>query len=174
MQIAPLAQSGSYPPHRQPYARLRAELIQSLLSASQFVEAFLQQLVIFFYIDPVHFPQSFHPVRLSHKYFLYRISLHLATLAYEQNNRDEEVLALLAKMPGLDFRVIAIGLLRDISSGVAKGFGEESRFAKIIEAEKAGSFSRAAEEKGITDRMVGEMWKHFKVLVGAALHLTIA
>lgn len=82
-------------------------------------------------------------------------------------------MALLAKMPGLDFRVIAIGLLRDISSGVAKGFGEESRFAKIIEAEKAGSFSRAAEEKGITDRMVGEMWKHFKVLVGAALHLTI-
>lgn len=76
-------------------------------------------------------------------------------------------------MPGLDFRVIAIGLLRNISSGVGKGVGKESRFARVIEAEKAGVFPQAAEEKGITDRMVGEMWKRLKVLVGPTLGIMI-
>lgn len=79
----------------------------------------------------------------------------------------EQVLALLAKSPGLDFRVIAIGLLRDISSGVGKGFGKESRFAKVIEAEKA------AEEQGITDRMVGEMWQRLKGLVWPTLGIMV-
>lgn len=82
-------------------------------------------------------------------------------------------------MPGLlDFRVIAIGLLRDISSWVGKGFGKQSRFAEVIEAEKAarGFFQVAEEEeeeeKGVTDnRMVDEMWKDLKVLVGATLGL---
>lgn len=80
-------------------------------------------------------------------------------------------------MPGLlDFRVIAIGLLRDISSWVGKGFGKQSRFAEVIEAEKAarGFFQVAGEEeeKGVTDnRMVDEMWKDLKVLVGATLGL---
>lgn len=79
-------------------------------------------------------------------------------------------------MPGLlDFRVIAIGLLRDISSWVGKGFGKQSRFAKVIEAEKAAAgFFQVAEEdeKGVTDnRMVDEMWKDLKVLVEATLGL---
>lgn len=78
-------------------------------------------------------------------------------------------------MPGLlDFRVIAIGLLSDISSWVGKGFGKQSRFAKVIEAEKAaaGVSPVAEEEKGVTDnRMVDEMWKDLKVLVEATLGL---
>lgn len=85
----------------------------------------------------------------------------------------EQVLALLAKSPGLDFRVIAIGLLRDISSGVGKGFGKESRFAKVIEAEKAADFCQAAEEQGITDRMVGEMWQRLKGLVWPTLGIMV-
>lgn len=74
-------------------------------------------------------------------------------------------------MPGLDFRIIAVGLLREISSGVEKGFGKESRFASAMEAEMTKEFfqAAAAEKGGVTNRMVGEMWKNLKVLVGAAL-----
>ena len=126
-------------------------------------------------------------MRLSHNYVLYKLSLHLlaATIHahHPENKTDEEeeeqALALLAKMPGLlDFRLIAVGLLRDISSWVGKGFGKQSRFAKVIEAEKAaGGFFQVAEEeeekeKGVMDnRMVDEMWKDLKKLVGVTLGL---
>lgn len=93
-----------------------------------------------------------------------------------EEEEEEQVLALLAKMPGLlDFRLIAVRLLRDISRWVGKGFGKQSRFAKVIEAEKAaGGFFQVAEEeeKEVTDdRMVDEMWKDLKVLVGVTLGL---
>lgn len=111
-------------------------------------------------------------MRLTHKYVLYKLTLHLAnSLVHREGNEDEEVLALLAKIPGLDFRVIAVGLLREISSGVEKGFGKESRFASVMEAEMTKDFFQAAavEKGGVTNRMVDEMWKHLKTLVGAAL-----
>lgn len=80
-------------------------------------------------------------------------------------------MALLTSIPGLDFRIIAVGLLREIISGVEKGFGKDSRFASVMEAEmRKGFFQAAAAEKGgVTNRMVGEMWRHLKALVGAAL-----
>lgn len=111
-------------------------------------------------------------MRLTHKYVLYKLTLHLAdSLVHREENKDEEVLALLARIPGFDFRVIAVGLLREISSGVEKGFGKDSRFACVMEAEMTKGFfqAAAAEEGGVTNRMVGEMWKHLKALVGAAL-----
>lgn len=81
----------------------------------------------------------------------------------------------MARLPGLDFRIIAVGLLREISSGVEKGFGKESRFASAMEAEMTKDFfqAAAAEKGGVTNRMVIEMWKHLKVLSGEALGVVI-
>lgn len=107
-------------------------------------------------------------MRLSHKYLLYKLTVQLVILAHHENNK--KVLTLLEGVPGLDFRVVAVGLLREISSVVGKGFGEESRFASVIEAEKAGLLLWAAVEE-VTDSMVCENWKHLKVLIGAALVL---
>lgn len=115
-------------------------------------------------------------MRLTHKYVLYKLTLHLAdSLVHREEDKDEEFLGLLAKVPGLDFRIIAVGLLREISSGVEKGFGKESRFASVMEAEMMKDFfqAAAAEKEGVTNRMVIEMWKHLKVLIGAALGVMI-
>lgn len=84
---------------------------------------------------------------------------------------------MLARIPGLDFRVIAVGLLREIISGVEKGgFGKDSRFASVMEAEMTKGFfqAAAAEKGGVTNRMVSEMWKHLRALVGAALGVMIS
>lgn len=83
---------------------------------------------------------------------------------------------MLAKIPGLDFGVIAVGLLREIISGVEKGFGKDSRFASVMDAEMTKGFfqAAAAEKGGVTNRMVGEMWKHLKAHVGAALGVMIS
>lgn len=86
-------------------------------------------------------------------------------------------MALLAKIEGLDFKVITVGLLREIISGVERGgFGKDSRFASVIEAEMTKGFfqAAAAEKGGVTNRMVGEMWKDLRALVGAALDVMIS
>lgn len=117
-------------------------------------------------------------MRLTHKYVLYKLTLHLAdSVVYRREKKDDEVLALLERIPGLDFRVIAVGLLREIISGVERGgFGKDSQFASGIEAEMTQGFFQAgaAEKGGVTNRMVGEMWKHLRALVGEDLGLMIS
>lgn len=78
---------------------------------------------------------------------------------------------MLARIPGLDFRVIAVGLLREIIGEVERGVGKDSQFASLMEAEMTKGFyqAAAAEKGGITNRMVGEMWKHLRALVGQPL-----
>ena len=166
--ISPFVELG---PHCQPYARLRAKLFQGFLSNYKFVEALLRQLVVFIYIDPIYFPQISQPVRLLHKYVLYKLTIHLAnSLIHRKENKYDEVLTLPANIPGIEFRIITVGILREIISGVGKKFGKDSQFATVMRVEMIMGFflTVVTEKRGVKDRMVGEMLKYVKALIEPA------
>lgn len=165
MQIAPHAQKKYYPVYRQPYARLRSELILALLPAQQWVEAFLQSLVVYLYIDPVHYPQQFHPVRIAHKWVFLKFVTLMANLAHEE---DQEVLEMLANVP-LNFGKIAFGLLCDIDKNLEQSYGQDSGFAKMVSTERELFWWAEQGESKIADKDLNAMWAQLTYLVGQSV-----
>lgn len=121
----------TYPPYRQPYAALRAALVLALLEAQQWVPALIHSLVTYFHIDPFQLPEAVHPVRVVHKWVLLRLVLQVAAVGQEG---DEAVKALEEKW-GLDWAVVAFGLLREVEGSVGGSHGVTSRFAVSVRKE---------------------------------------
>ncbi|KAK2868076.1 hypothetical protein FQN49_003181 [Arthroderma sp. PD_2] len=57
-----------WPITRQPYAQIRSELISSLLDEEMFWPALRHSAVRYLRVDPVLYPQEWHPIRSHHAY----------------------------------------------------------------------------------------------------------
>lgn len=115
------------PVFRQPYASLRQQLAVSLLTAHQWVSAFAQKLKIYFEIDPVLFPQSFHPVRVVHKWTLATLVLHISALSVSEAGSVGRLEAY-----HLDYGTVLWGLLTEVEGNVDKSHGRGTRFANMV------------------------------------------
>ena len=73
-----LCKTSAWPVTRQPYPRLRDELIIALLEAQQFTAAFLQLVVRHLRVDPVLFPYSWHPIRKVHAWVLAKLAIYIS------------------------------------------------------------------------------------------------
>lgn len=76
--ISILNKTRVWPVTRQPYPQFRDELIVALLEAQQFQAAFLQSVIRYLYVDPVLFPDSWHPIREVHAWVLAKLALYLS------------------------------------------------------------------------------------------------
>ena len=121
------------PYHRQPYAKLRADYILACLATKDYLSAFMHSLVVYFYIDPVHFPQPFHPLRVVHNWTLFRLVLQVANLWQEG---DVGLKGLVDKYE-LNFGTILIGLSMEVEGNVARGHGPESKFGILVRRKMA-------------------------------------
>lgn len=72
-----LCTTSSWPLTRQPYASARQQLIVALLDTAQYNAALAQATVQHLYIDPVLFPEPHHPIRLVHKWVMYRLMTYM-------------------------------------------------------------------------------------------------
>ena len=117
---------GVCPTFRQPFATLRQQLAVNLLTAQDWISAFAQMLRIYFEIDPVLFPQPFHPVRIVHKWTLAMLGLHIAFLSVSEPRSLDRLDAY-----QLDYGLIVWGLLMEVESNVDKSHGTDARFAKL-------------------------------------------
>lgn len=115
------------PVFRQPYASLRQQLVVKLITAQQWVAAFVQMLKIYFKIDPALFPEPFHPVRVVHKWTLAMLVIHIASLSASEPSSIERL-----KSYNLDYTRINWGLLIEVDGNVDKSHGRDTRFATRV------------------------------------------
>lgn len=140
---------------RQPYAAARNELFASMLATGQAGIAMMQMVKIYFSIDPILYPQDFHPVRVVHAWALVKVLMWL----YEQ--QDDPVTVSLHGQ-GFDFVVIIYKLLKQLRGLVGKSHGF-SRFQMLVE----GTAAQVAKEVGannieLLERDPDDQWEVFR------------
>jgi len=113
-------QTHIWPEYRQPLASIRQFIFTTFLS-------FKQGLKIYFYINPVLYPQPFHPLRVIHNWTLMNLLLYYldpnANLQAEAELRDA----------GVEFGVVVYGLLLEVYDNVRNSHGQDSSFAKEVQ-----------------------------------------
>jgi SET and MYND domain-containing protein len=73
-----LSKTSVWPITRQPYPQLRDELIVALLESQQFPDSFLQSVIRHLRVDPVLFPDSWHPIRTVHSWVLAKLAIYIS------------------------------------------------------------------------------------------------
>ena len=138
-----------WPPYRQPWAHLRQETTVACFNCGKWAKGLAHSLKIYFHIDPVHFAQPFHPVRVVHQWVLVRLVLHLAALSSSGNSELREV-----DKYGIDWGVVLWGLLRQVAGEVDKSHGAESGFAGMVNErleEVGGSMRVGGVDEGMVE-----------------------
>lgn len=120
------SQTGLYPLTRQPYAAARYELSALMLEASRPEKSFYHLIKIYWDIDPVLYPQDFHPVRVVHTWALAKTVIWI----YEQR---EMPMTVELHEEGFDFVVIIWKLLRQLTGLVKKSHGP-GRFQNVVDS----------------------------------------
>lgn len=123
-------QSKMWPLYRQPYAALRDDLIVAYLTSGEppkFVAAFQHAVRRYFEIDPILYPQPFHPVRVVHIWTLLMLALWLASAPEDCPMDAMKFLEI-----GIDLGVVIFNLLLEANAEVHKSHGRSSKFAQTV------------------------------------------
>ncbi|KAF2099382.1 hypothetical protein NA57DRAFT_74883 [Rhizodiscina lignyota] len=165
-------QSKMWPVYRQPYPALRDDLIVAYISSGEsarFLSAFVHGVKRYFQIDPVLFPQPFHPVRVVHTYTLATLALWLSS-APEDCPMD----AMKFLEHGIDLGVVIFGLLVEVHDNVQKSHGQNSSFAKIIQKkfeEMRTDITRG--DAGMIAQVMGKIESQWSTLRAFGLELEV-
>ncbi|KAL9128804.1 MAG: hypothetical protein Q9217_002585 [Psora testacea] len=118
----------SYPPHCQPYPSILHNAFLNAIACRSWPLALRYQLKAYFDIDPIHYPLSWHPVRLMRKWVTLRLVVQVARLAGEGDERVQ-VLAVF----GITWRIIAEELWKEVSDGARMSHGRHGRFWEEVQ-----------------------------------------
>jgi len=129
-----------YPLHRQPWASIRHQTMLVNITLQNWSLALTHALKAYFYIDPVHCPQTWHPVRIVRKWVLFRL---VSQLAYLQSAGQVKEL----EKHGIDWAVVGWDLLKEVRNGAQKSHGEDNLFVKGVEQMYAQDVWRELEKK---------------------------
>ncbi|KAI9819575.1 MAG: hypothetical protein M1827_007025 [Pycnora praestabilis] len=116
-----------WPIHRQPWPSIHQQLAVNLLSAGKWTEALAHMLQTYFQIDPVLFPQPFHPVRVVHNWTLAMLMLQITSLS----TSDPASIYVVQKYEP-DYGTIIHGLLKEVEGNVGASHGPHSHFAVMV------------------------------------------
>jgi SET and MYND domain-containing protein len=105
-----LRETGIWPITRQPFVQLRDDLIISLLDGSQFWSAFVQLAIRYLRIDPVVFPDTWHPLRNVHAWTFVKLAIYLFEVP-DASNPDTEAL----RRSGVNLGWIIYSVLRKLN-----------------------------------------------------------
>ncbi|EEP76645.1 predicted protein [Uncinocarpus reesii 1704] len=75
--MSALRRTTLWPLTRQPYVRLRGELIASLMGARQFQSAFVHCVIRHLRVNPVVYPNRWHPISSMHKWVFVKLMRYL-------------------------------------------------------------------------------------------------
>lgn len=126
-------QTGMWPITRQPYANSRVDVFSHMLDEGRVGLALFQMAKTYFLIDPVLYPQDFHPVRVVHTWGLAKTLV----MAYSSPNDptqavDPGVEELFER--GFDFVVPIWRILKKLSQDVLKSHGSGSNMTFMVHA----------------------------------------
>lgn len=147
---------------RQPYPALRQELFVRMLSEGNYGIAFLQAAKTYFKIDPVLYPQRFHPVRVVHTWTLLMLMVYML-----QNYEDPHSVQLLGA--GFDFVTVIWRLINEVKDLVPKSHGK-SQFKDGVEAKYNEIRSEMMRGEGYIKRLeegIDTQWRRFVAFADA-------
>ncbi|PWW79336.1 SET domain-containing protein [Tuber magnatum] len=107
-----LHKSPVWPLPRQPLAALHLALVQSeYIPSGNWEKALLHYLLSYLRLDPVFYPQRYHPVRVVHGFTLANLFLQI---------------------PGVDYGKVVWGLLCECAAQVGRSHGDGGGFAGVV------------------------------------------
>ena len=143
-----------YPPHRQPNPSILHTAFLNATANQCWVLALRYALKAYFFIDPVHYRLSWHPVRVVRKWVLLRLVTQIAGLVSEG---DSSIKGL--ETFGINWQVVAIGLFQEVSDGASRSHGSDSPFTAEVKAFGEGmGMERARSGEGLFD----EEWANLR------------
>jgi SET and MYND domain-containing protein len=118
-----LAQTERCPIYRQPYPSARHELVQSYSHNANFFLAWSHGAKTYFYVDPVLYPQTHHPLRVVHNANLAMLTLVIST---DHSPREHP------ETKDIDFGVLVYYLYLEVVANVEKSHGKDNSFSKLL------------------------------------------
>ena len=164
--------AAKYPPHGQPYASLRDRYILTLMGEKNFKRAFHHAIVRYFFIDPVHYPTTFHPIRVVRLMALHRLVGAIMPDAKDVGRNvgwgDTDW-----KQEGWidnDWPILMLNLMMEYKEGLRLSHGEETGIwqafiefeARIRQQLPEGAYEMAKQRKKelwAKLRRIAERWK---------------
>ncbi|KAH0380930.1 SET domain-containing protein, partial [Aureobasidium melanogenum] len=124
-------QSELWPITRQPYANIRVDIAARMLDENRVALALFQMAKTYFLIDPILYPQDFHPVRVVH---IWNLAKTLVQAYSSPNDPSQTVDPGVEQLfqRGFDFVVPVWKLLKKLSVDVVKSHGAESRLTFMV------------------------------------------
>lgn len=152
-----LAQTERCPVYRQPYPSARHELIQSHSHNNNFFLAWAHGTKTYFYVDPVLYPQTHHPLRVIHNANLAMLTLVVSTDFSPQEHPESK---------DIDFGVLVYYLLLEAVANVERSHGKENSFAKRLKRkfdQLTTDMTRADQNAVMNlERRGDRTWKQFR------------
>ncbi|KAG9832963.1 SET domain-containing protein, partial [Aureobasidium melanogenum] len=124
-------QSEMWPNTRQPYANIRVDIAARMLDENRVALALFQMAKTYFLIDPILYPQEFHPVRVVHTWNLAKTLVQAYSSPNDPSQTVDPGVEQLFQR-GFDFVVPIWRLLKKLSVDVVKSHGAESRLTFMV------------------------------------------
>ncbi|KAI9756155.1 MAG: hypothetical protein M4579_003968 [Chaenotheca gracillima] len=121
------SQGWKWPISRQPAPSIRQQLAVNFLVAGDWTAAAIQMLALYFHVDPILFPEPWHPVRVVHNWTLVTLMLHLTSLSTTDPDATQPF-----DKHETDYGKVVWGLLMEVLSNVDWSHGSESAFAAKV------------------------------------------
>lgn len=141
---------GQHPPHRQPNPSILHTAFLNAIATQSWAIALSYALKAYFFIDPLHYQLSWHPVRVVRKWVLLRLVTQIAGLVSE----GVDGIKGLEKF-GINWQIVAVGLFQEVSDGAPLSHGSNSPF--IAEVKAFGEGAGMGREK-LARGLLEEEW----------------
>ena len=118
-----------YPPHWQPKPSILHTAFLNALANQSWAIALSFALEAYFYIDPLLYRLSWHPVRVVRKWVLLRLVTQIAGLVSDGNTSVQAL-----EKFSIQWQVVAMGIFQEVSNAISFSHGDESPFAAEVKA----------------------------------------
>ena len=146
---------------QQPSAAARDELFARSCSVGDFSTALAHGIRRYFDIDPILYPEPFHPVRVVHSWALVKLLMSMYS-------SPDEVYTKALVMKNFDFVVPIWRLLKELVTVVDRSHGSGSWFAKsvkaLLEEVRQGIMAGSTEGLRAVEADPGRYWEAFERL----------
>ena len=139
-----------YPPHRQPKPSILHTAFLNAIANQSWAIALSFALKAYFYIDPLLYRLSWHPVRVVRKWVLLRLVTQIAGLV---SDGDASIQAL--EKFSVHWQLVAMGIFQEVSNAISFSHGDESPFAAEVKAFGEGS---GIGREGLRNELLQEEW----------------
>lgn len=140
-----------WPLVRQPQPALHQQSFLVNLSAGRYGLSFEDSLKLYYFIDPLLYPQEWHPVRVANKW-------RFAMLAQYLSSEHNDTIAQMIAQSGLYFEVVFLSLLKEVRKLLPKSHGMDGQFGQFVAMVwqsflKLDDAKRASLESRVTEQM---------------------